>query len=64
MKLCSDAGGTISGEHGIGAEKIEEMFFVFTSKDMSAMKRVKKAFDPEDVYNPNKVIPKLEGSLS
>ncbi len=64
LKLCSDAGGTISGEHGIGAEKIKEMFFVFTSKDMSAMKRVKKAFDPDDVYNPGKIIPKLEASLS
>jgi FAD/FMN-containing dehydrogenase len=37
---------------------------VFTTEDMAAMKRVKKAFDPEDVYNPNKVIPKLEASLS
>jgi glycolate oxidase len=64
LKLCSDAGGTISGEHGIGAEKIKEMFLVFTTEDMAAMKRVKKAFDPEDVYNPNKVIPKLEASLS
>ena len=64
LKLCSEAGGTISGEHGIGAEKKKEMFFIFTPKDMSAMRKVKKAFDPEDVYNPDKVIPNVEETLS
>jgi glycolate oxidase len=64
LKLCSEAGGTISGEHGIGAEKLKEMFFVFDTKDIDAMKKVKKAFDPEDVYNPGKVIPTVEASLS
>ncbi len=57
LKLCADAGGTISGEHGIGAEKIQEMFFVFTPRDMAAMRKIKAAFDPADVYNPGKVIP-------
>jgi glycolate oxidase len=60
LKLCADAGGTISGEHGIGAEKMKEMFFVFTPRDMAAMRRVKMAFDPEDIYNPGKVIPEAE----
>jgi glycolate oxidase len=60
LKLCADAGGTISGEHGIGAEKMKEMFFVFTPRDMAAMRRVKMAFDPEDIYNPGKVIPEPE----
>ena len=60
MKLCADAGGTISGEHGIGIEKKKEMFFVFTPKDINAMKKVKMAFDPEDVYNPGKVLPEVE----
>lgn len=60
LKLCADAGGTISGEHGIGAEKIREMSFVFTPRDMDAMRRVKKAFDPADIYNPGKVIPEAE----
>jgi glycolate oxidase len=60
LKLCADAGGTISGEHGIGAEKIQEMFFVFSPRDMDAMRRVKKAFDPADIYNPGKVIPEAE----
>lgn len=60
LKLCADAGGTISGEHGIGAEKMKEMFFVFTPRDMAAMRKVKMAFDPEDIYNPGKVIPEAE----
>jgi len=60
LKLCADAGGTISGEHGIGAEKMQEMFFVFTPRDMDAMRRIKKAFDPAGIYNPGKVIPEAE----
>jgi FAD/FMN-containing dehydrogenase len=34
------------------------MFFVFTPKDIAAMEKVKKAFDPDEVYNPGKVLPK------
>jgi glycolate oxidase len=60
LKLCADAGGTISGEHGIGTEKMREMFFVFTHQDLAAMRKVKAAFDPEDLYNPRKVIPGAE----
>jgi len=60
LKLCADAGGTISGEHGIGTEKMKEMFFVFTPRDIAAMRKIKKAFDPEDVYNPGKVLPEVE----
>ncbi|NWG01793.1 MAG: FAD-binding protein [Syntrophaceae bacterium] len=64
MKLCADAGGTISGEHGIGTEKKKEMFFVFTPQDIGGMKKVKMAFDPEDVYNPGKVLPEVEKTPS
>ncbi|MDI7260979.1 MAG: FAD-linked oxidase C-terminal domain-containing protein [Thermodesulfobacteriota bacterium] len=60
MKLCAEAGGTISGEHGIGTEKMKEMFFVFTPEDIIAMKKVKRAFDPEDIYNPGKVLPEIQ----
>jgi len=59
LKLCAKAGGTISGEHGIGTEKMKEMFLVFTPRDVEAMRKVKKAFDPEDVYNPGKVLPEV-----
>ena len=60
LRLCADAGGTISGEHGIGTEKMKEMFFVFTPKDIAAMKKVKTGFDPDNVYNPGKVLPEIE----
>ena len=60
LKICSEAGGTISGEHGIGTEKKKEMLFVFGPKDISAMKKVKKAFDPDEVYNPQKVLPETQ----
>jgi glycolate oxidase len=60
MKICAEAGGTISGEHGIGTEKIKEMFFIFTLQDIAAMKQVKTAFDPEEVYNPGKVLPETQ----
>jgi glycolate oxidase len=57
LKICADAGGTISGEHGIGTEKMKEMFFVFSPQDIAAMKKVKTAFDPTNIYNPGKVLP-------
>ncbi len=60
LKICADAGGTISGEHGIGTEKKKEMFFVFTPEDISAMRKVKKALDPEDIFNPGKVLPEVQ----
>ncbi len=60
LRICADAGGTISGEHGIGTEKKKEMLFVFTPRDIAAMKKVKKAFDPQDILNPGKVLPEVE----
>jgi FAD/FMN-containing dehydrogenase len=57
LKICADAGGTISGEHGIGIEKLKEMSFVFSKNDIEFMRSVKKAFDPHDMWNPGKVIP-------
>ena len=57
LRSCVDAGGTISGEHGIGLEKLEEMAFIFTSDDIEAMLKFKKAFDPADQLNPGKVLP-------
>ncbi|NQU04225.1 MAG: hypothetical protein HQ589_08770 [Syntrophaceae bacterium] len=55
LKLCADHGGTISGEHGIGTEKMDAMSFVLSPADIAAMKKVKRAFDPEGVFNPDKI---------
>jgi glycolate dehydrogenase FAD-linked subunit len=57
LKICVDAGGTISGEHGIGTEKLKEMSFIFSESDFEFMRSIKRAFDPHDMWNPGKVIP-------
>jgi glycolate oxidase len=57
LKVCADVGGTISGEHGIGVEKLKEMSFVFSQGDIDFMRQVKKAMDPEELWNPGKVLP-------
>lgn len=57
LNICADAGGTISGEHGIGVEKIKEMPLIFSEADLGAMRQVKRAFDPADILNPGKILP-------
>ena len=60
LQVCADLGGTISGEHGIGTEKLREMFFVFKEGDVRMMRGVKQGIDPKALCNPGKVIPKEE----
>jgi len=60
MKVCAQMGGTISGEHGIGLEKLHGMSMIFSPKDIAAMKKVKEAFDPLNLMNPGKVLPEAE----
>jgi glycolate oxidase len=60
LKICTDAGGTISGEHGIGTEKLKEMSLIFSETDIDFMRQIKKAFDPYDLWNPGKVIPPIQ----
>lgn len=57
LKLCAEAGGTISGEHGVGLEKLGETCFVFNDRDLEFERTIKRAFDPEDILNPGKLIP-------
>lgn len=57
LHICVQLGGTLSGEHGIGVEKIQDMPFVFSEQDMQMMLAVKDAFDPAGIMNPGKVIP-------
>jgi glycolate oxidase subunit GlcD len=57
LKICVEAGGTISGEHGIGTEKLKEMSLIFSESDFDFMRSIKRAFDPYDMWNPGKVIP-------
>jgi FAD/FMN-containing dehydrogenase len=60
MKVCAEMGGTISGEHGIGLEKLHGMSMIFSPKDIAAMKKVKEAFDPLNLMNPGKLLPETE----
>jgi glycolate oxidase subunit GlcD len=57
LRICVEAGGTLSGEHGIGIEKRDHMRLVFSETDLAPMRWVHEAFDPEDRCNPGKVIP-------
>jgi glycolate oxidase len=57
LELCVALGGTISGEHGVGLEKIDAMRLCFTEADIRAQVKVKKAFDPRDLANPGKMFP-------
>jgi glycolate oxidase subunit GlcD len=57
MKLCVDAGGSVTGEHGIGLDKLEYMPLIFTEDSLAAMCRLRDVFDPERRVNPGKVVP-------
>jgi glycolate oxidase len=57
VRLCIDAGGALSGEHGIGLEKREFMPLVFSVEDLSAQACVRSSFDPDGRMNPQKVLP-------
>jgi glycolate oxidase len=59
MEVCVDMGGTISGEHGIGVEKLKGMSMVFSDRDLIAMNQVKAAFDPVERFNPGKALPDM-----
>jgi len=61
MRVCVDAGGSISGEHGIGVEKREYMSWIFTPDDLAAMQRLKQAFGAGDHFNPCKAFPTHAG---
>ena len=60
LRACIDAGGTLSGEHGIGLEKNAFMPWIFGPDDLDAMQRVKDVFDPGGSLNPGKVFPDAE----
>ena len=59
LALCVEVGGTITGEHGVGIEKIDSMCAQFSDAELAAFLAVKRAFDPLSLLNPNKAIPTL-----
>ena len=60
LSMCVEVGGTITGEHGVGMEKINAMCIQFSPAERSAFFAVKRAFDPDGLLNPNKAIPTLQ----
>ena len=57
LELCVQMGGTISGEHGVGLEKIDAMRLVHGDAEIRSQLQVKKAFDPQNLANPGKMFP-------
>ncbi len=57
LEACVDAGGSITGEHGVGTDKACAMPLQFGENDLAAMQRLRRAFDPEGLANPGKVFP-------
>ncbi|QDY69719.1 FAD-linked oxidase C-terminal domain-containing protein [Qingshengfaniella alkalisoli] len=57
LKLCVEAGGCLTGEHGVGVEKRDLMLTQYTAEDLEAQLRVKDVFDPKWLLNPAKVFP-------
>ena len=57
LQICLDAGGVLSGEHGIGLEKQEYMPLMFSQEDMDAMANLKPAFGSGEMFNPGKIFP-------
>ncbi|MGQ0525082.1 MAG: FAD-linked oxidase C-terminal domain-containing protein [Betaproteobacteria bacterium] len=59
LKLSIDVGGTITGEHGVGVEKIDAMCEQFRAPELETFHAVKRAFDPDTLLNPGKAVPTL-----
>jgi glycolate oxidase len=58
LELCVAVGGTITGEHGVGVEKINQMCVQFTKEELTQFHALKAAFDPQGLLNPGKAVPK------
>ena len=57
LSYCVEAGGSITGEHGVGADKAEYMPRMFSADDLDVMQLVRRAFDPQGICNPGKIFP-------
>jgi len=60
MEACVKLGGTISGEHGIGLEKIDAMHLVYNENELDVQRSLKTAFDPKNLLNPGKIFPETK----
>ncbi len=59
LSLCIEVGGTITGEHGVGHEKLDQMCIQFSTQEIQQFHAIKSSFDPHELLNPGKAIPTL-----
>jgi glycolate oxidase len=57
LEACLDAGGSLTGEHGVGMDKACSMPRMFSERDLEVFARVRRAFDRDGICNPGKVLP-------
>ncbi len=60
LELCIAVGGTITGEHGVGVEKLDQMCIQFGTEELNQFHDLKHAFDPKGLLNPGKAVPTLQ----
>jgi len=60
LEICIDVGGTITGEHGVGIEKLKQMCAQFRAPELEVFHAIRTAFDPAGMLNPGKAIPTLK----
>jgi glycolate oxidase len=58
LEACVELGGSITGEHGVGIEKQNEMPLMFSATELEVMRRIKLAHDPDELCNPKKIFPR------
>lgn len=63
LHACVDLGGSLTGEHGIGVEKMGQMSLIFSPDDLLAMTQVRGVFNPENRCNPHKIFPTPHGCI-
>ncbi|MDI3317216.1 MAG: FAD-linked oxidase C-terminal domain-containing protein [Bacillota bacterium] len=61
LAACVELGGSITGEHGVGVDKLPNLGRMYAAVELERMARVKRAFDPEERLNPGKAVPDVEG---
>ena len=63
LKACVDLGGSLTGEHGIGVEKMGQMPLIFSPEDLLVMSQIRSVFNPDNRCNPHKIIPTPHGCI-
>lgn len=63
LKRCIDYGGSVTGEHGVGIEKVSMMEYAFNTETLDAMRELRAVFNPHNSFNPSKILPSNRGCI-